>query len=371
MKILVTYVSAGSGHKRIAESITAYLKSNFSQHDIQIFDALDYTNLFLKKSYSGLYNFLVKYAKWAWWACFWFTDAKWLYLLSKPLMFISHRLTTAGFAKFLIKQNADIIISTHFLPSEIASFLKRSKRINSLLATVITDYGVHSYWIHSHTDLYAVASTATGDILISKGVEKQHIRITGLPVEDKFVIAHDRKNICGRLGIKEGEFTALIMTGSFGMGPIKEVARCLEGKAQLLVVCAKNQRLFKQLKDLNLKDVKVFGFISNVYELMAVSDIIITKPGGSTVSEILAMGLVPVFISAIPGQEYENARVLAEHGIGNTPANIKELESLVLDYKAHPEKLAAVKANMKKFFVPHADSELSNALCKGSVRPLN
>ncbi|MCX5712546.1 MAG: glycosyltransferase [Candidatus Omnitrophica bacterium] len=368
MKIFVTYVSAGSGHKKIAESIADHFKHDFPQYDIRILDALTYTNTILKKIYSGVYDFLVKYAKWLWSVCFWLTDVTWLYPLSRTLMFISHRLTTQGFANLLLKEQPDIVISTHFLPSEIVSYLKDKNRLQSSLVTVITDFGAHSYWIQNRTGLYCVASTATKEILISKGVADNRISVTGLPIDEKFSAAYDRSKVRVKLQLEDNRFTALIMTGSFGIGPIEEIVTCLQGKVRFLVVCARNDLLFKRLNMLNLPDVLVFGFIDYVYELMAVSDVIITKPGGSTISEILAFELPPIFISAIPGQEYENARVLNEYKIGVTPRSVNELAEIILDYKSHPEKIAAVKASMKKVFIPHADSELVNAIRKSGIR---
>jgi len=371
MKIFISYVSAGSGHKRIAESIAAYFKINCPAYEIRTMDALDYANPVLRDIYSKVYDFLVRFAKWLWKISFWFTDVKCFYFLSRPLMFISHRLTTSGFAKLLIKEQPDIIISTHFLSSEIAAHLKKTGKIKALLTTVITDYGVHSYWIHKNTDIYAVASLATKQILVSKGASQDCVHVTGLPVDDKFLARPNRELICGRLGLQKDKFTCLIMTGSFGIGPIEHIAEALHSNIQLLIVCARNNALYERLRKRNLDNVKIFGFVDFVYDLMAASDIIITKPGGSSISEILAMRLVPVFISAIPGQEYENARILNEYGIGISPRSTEELKLIVLDYKSHPEKISAVKADIKNIFIPHANSELCNVVCKSCVRTLN
>ena len=152
------------------------------------------------------------------------------------------------------------------------------------------------------------------------------------------------------------------MTGSFGSGPLEEIAESLCGQVQLLIVCAKNKKLFARLQKRNLENVKVFGFVNNAQELMAVSDIIITKPGGSSIAEFLSMELFPIFISAIPGQEQENIRILAGYGIGYAPKNIKQIKKLVVDLKNNPQKLQSLKKNVSQAARPAASEELASVI---------
>ena len=123
------------------------------------------------------------------------------------------------------------------------------------------------------------------------------------------------------------------MTGSFGSGPLEEIAESICAEVQVLVVCAKNKKLLSRLEKRNLENVKVFGFVNNAEELMAVSDVIVTKPGGSSIAEFLNMELFPIFISAIPGQEQENVKTLAAYGVGCAPKNIKEIKDLIVELK--------------------------------------
>jgi processive 1,2-diacylglycerol beta-glucosyltransferase len=114
-------------------------------------------------------------------------------------------------------------------------------------------------------------------------------------------------------------------------------------------------------------NVKAFGFINNPEELMAVSDIIITKPGGLTISEIAAMELAPLFISAIPGQEVGNIKVLKKYGIGLFASSIRDIKNIVLDLKEHQDKLNTIKDNIKKLKKPDCLKDIYNAVCQSSA----
>ncbi|MGA2775506.1 MAG: glycosyltransferase [Candidatus Omnitrophota bacterium] len=335
MKVFITYASAGAGHKKAAEAIYDYLKTNCLDAECRLIDVLDKADFIYKFAYKAGYTYLIRHLVWLWWAAFRVTYFKPLRFLTRRWVKISNLLHTNLFSQFLIQENPDYIISTHFLPSEIATVLKNRKIITSKLVTVITDFGVHPFWINNGTDLYVVASGVTKQDLVSEGVSEERIKESGIPVKVGFLKKHDRSSLCAKLGIDADKFTVLIMTGSFGIGPIKEIVELLYQDAQLLVVCALNKKLYEDLSRKSFPNVKVYAFVDNSDELMAVSDLVITKPGGLSISEILNIGLAPVFISSIPGQEKKNISVLSKFGIGYLPKNTKEIRDIVLDLKAN------------------------------------
>ncbi len=207
-----------------------------------------------------------------------------------------------------------------------------------------------------------MATVSTKQKLMEMGVEDQRIKESGIPVASTFAIRHDREKLAKKLGIDARKFTVLLMTGSFGLGPLEEIAESLCDQAQVLVVCAKNNKLLQRLEKRNLENVKVFGFIDNIQELMAVSDIMITKPGGSSIVELLNMELLPIFIAAIPGQERENAKALAGYGVGGVENNILEIKKVVLDLKNNPRKIEELKQKIREIKKPFACQELARVI---------
>ncbi|MDD5518951.1 MAG: glycosyltransferase, partial [Candidatus Omnitrophica bacterium] len=131
---------------------------------------------------------------------------------------------------------------------------------------------------------------------------------------------------------------------------------------QVLVVCAANKKLYDRLNKRNLPNVKVFGFVNNTEELMAACDIIVTKPGGSTIAEVINMGLVPIFISVIPGQEEGNVEALEEFGVSLTPKTVDAIKEMVLGFKNNPEKLQEMQSRVQKLKKPFSCQELAGVI---------
>lgn len=362
MKVLISYASAGAGHRRVAEAVYDYLRANRKDLELELVDILPFTGNFFRFCYNCGYSFLVHYAVWLWGFFFWMTEFRLTRWFSRKGALIANYFSCGKFVKYLIKNEFDFIISTHFLNSELAANLKLKNKIQAKLITVITDFGVHPFWVSKGTDLYVVASGLTRDKLWKLGVDEQKIQVSGIPFSSSFVKAQNRVQLAEKFGINPDRFTVLLMTGSFGSGPLEEIAQSLRSEAQVLVVCAKNEKLFTRLQKLNLENVKVFGFINNAQELMAVADIIVTKPGGSSITELLNMELFPIFISAIPGQEQENIRILVDYGVGYAPKNIKQIKELVVDLRNNPQKLQNLKKKVAQVAKPFACSEISRVI---------
>lgn len=344
--IILVYASAGAGHRKAAEAIYDYYRRSGRTADIRLIDVLDRTNFLVANLYAHGYLFLINHAIWLWRFIFWLTSVRTLGAVINRLNSLFNRINTLEFNRYLIKEQPEIIISTHFLSSEIAAYLKRTRKIKSQVITVITDFGVHPFWLSEGTDLYIAATSYTKETLINNGIEERRIRVYGIPVDYRFTRQYSQREARGKLGIGENRFTVLITTGSFGIGPVEKIVNALHKDVQLIVVCAKNKALYRRLNRRGYSDVKVFGFIDNIEEAMAASDIAIIKPGGLTISEILCMELIPLFICPIPGQETENIKILERYGIGRRIKNISGIREIVLGYKNNPQLIAEAKENI-------------------------
>ncbi|MCX5680018.1 MAG: glycosyltransferase [Candidatus Omnitrophica bacterium] len=159
----------------------------------------------------------------------------------------------------------------------------------------------------------------------------------------------DRKAIFHKTGLKEGVFTILVIGGGFGVGPIEDIVKevgKLSVKVQMAVVCGHNDDLVLRIEALKPTlpcDVKVLGFIDNVYEYMEISDILISKSGGITVSESLAKELPMIVISPIIGQETRNCDFIVKHNTAFRISRVQELKAIVEDLVRHPDKDRSMK----------------------------
>lgn len=323
-KVFIVYASAGAGHQKAAEAIYEYLNKTPTDLDLKLIDILDYSNHIVKLSYSRGYTFLITKLPWVWYILYRLSS----FFANNYFRFLFDYLACQPFVDLLKKEKPDVVISTHFLTNSIFGvFKKKYPRHTFCPITIITDYTLHPYWIGEGVDTYIASCDYTKDCLLRKGIIEDKIKVYGIPVKEKFYLPSDRKTAAQKLGVDPVKFTALIMTGAVGIGPIEEIVQALAADVQLLVICGRNQKLFDRLTKLNLANVKIYPLIDYVDELMSVSDVVLTKAGGLTISESLAKGLPMIFFSSIPGLETANARVITNYGasfIAKTVTKIKE-----------------------------------------------
>jgi processive 1,2-diacylglycerol beta-glucosyltransferase len=186
---------------------------------------------------------------------------------------------------------------------------------------IVTDFVVHPFWIYRNVDAYAVATPEIRAALIGRGIEPERIGVDGIPVNPRFgVRPHDRDALREALGLPGGAAVALVMGGGLGLGPVAATVRALARTAvpvTTVVIAGKNRRLERRIAEearANGGNVRVLGFVENVFDWMHAADVLVTKPGGLTTSEALAAGVPLVLLRPLPGQEERNARYLIARG---------------------------------------------------------
>lgn len=360
MKVLIVYATAGAGHRKAAEAVYHGLQSVQGVEPVLV-DVLDMTNPIFKRLYSQSYTLMVTRLPWLWKIVYGLMDVPSLQPIIRGLRRFCNALNAGKFHVFLKEQQFDCIVSTHFLPNEVAGFLKRREEIDARLISIITDYDVHHIWLAGGIDTYVVASEWTARRLEQLGIFPSKIAPVGIPVDPKFLVPKDRMKLRQRLGLRKDLFTVLIATGSFGMGPMEEIMNALPD-VQVIIVCGHNIQLYERLSAQKKELVKVCGLADNMEELMGACDLMITKPGGMSITESLVTGIPLVFFSAIPGQEENNVKVLKEHGIGVSGWAVKDLPELVRRYQNSVEEYQKARNAVRAFAKPGAVKEIINLI---------
>jgi processive 1,2-diacylglycerol beta-glucosyltransferase len=360
-RVLVLSASAGAGHLRAADAIEKALRVRGLASEVQHLDVLKYTNNVFRHLYSKAYIDLVNNAP---------EVLGWLYdHLDVPgrnetLRLAFDRLNTVPFINFLNKFHPDVAICTHFLPSEIISWLKSEKKVSILNAVVVTDLDVHAMWLCRYTEQYFVALEETKVHLVALGVPESKVTVSGIPIDPVFAEAKDALAMRRKHGLVEDRFTILVSAGGFGVGPVEHIIQALSGltrPAQVVVVCGRNEELRTRLTDAVRRFTKtsgvgfhLLGFTTEMDELMAASDLFVGKPGGLTTSEALAKGMPMVVINPIPGQEERNSDHLLEEGVAircnNLPALAYKIDRLIDE----PGKLHLMRGNALALGKPQA-----------------
>jgi processive 1,2-diacylglycerol beta-glucosyltransferase len=366
MKILITYGYAGIGHKKAAEAIYAVLKEQNAE--VQIVDVLDYTNAFFKFSYPRIYLFLINRTPTLWGFFYYLLD---LGIADKPLSPLRrflNNLNAKKFIRFILEEKPDIVISTHFLPSEVIAGLKRKGIFKGKLITVVTDFLPHSFWMVHDSDYFIAAIERTKKELVRRGINEEKVKVFGIPCNPVFGISKGRQKLIRELGMEEGFFNLLIMGGGFGTGPVREIVQsicnrksAIRDKVQTIVICGKNEKLFEDLNRLK-QDLKarlcIFGYMDNIDEFMEVSGSIITKSGGLTISEALSKKLPMIIIQPIPGQETRNCNVLTDYGTAVRANSVRAVKKHVTDFINLPEKIIGMKVRINLLSYPDAARDI-------------
>ena len=361
-KILIAYATAGIGHKKASMAVKAALDETAAQGPTQvsIIDALDYTNAFFKWSYLKAYLLMVNKLPTFWGLAYYITDNRYVDILISFIRRVNNWINSRKLERYLAEVRPDVVISTHFFVSEVVSDLKKRGLCRSRLITVVTDYRLHSWWVADHTDMYVVGGEDAKKDLLSWQVPEEKIRVLGIPVEPVFSKRLDTTAILEKSGLREDKFTILIVGGGFGVGPIEDIIKIagnISEKVQIIAVCGHNENLVKRLEALKpgLKaDLKILGFVDNVYEYMEVAEVLISKSGGITTSESLAKELPLIVIAPIIGQETRNCDFLIDHRAALRLKNVGELRGVLEDLHSHPEKLRELTEAIRLIKKPNA-----------------
>ncbi|MCO5386178.1 MAG: glycosyltransferase [Desulfosporosinus sp.] len=347
LKVLVFSASFGNGHLRAAEAVIEGIQIQEPSAIIMHLDFGDFLskpiNTMIKNIYGEIINHIPKL-----WGRFYYKTS-----MVQPRSLSQRFLNKLGRKEFLRYINVfkpDFIVCTYPTVSSVLAQLRYEKVLKVPVVTIITDYTVHSHWVHPSVDRYIVACTEVKDSLIAWGIEGSRIHVTGIPVSPKFEDQTDRGYILSKLGLKLNLPTFLVMGGSYGV--LKSANRICKKLAnskvpvQAIIVCGKNEKLYHSLKELIIQarnPIVRLEYVHNVEELMSVSDLIITKAGGLTVSEALTKHLPLVIYKPIPGQEEENAHYVQKIGAGIVAHTEAELGQLINHFLMNPGEVAKMR----------------------------
>lgn len=324
-KILIFYGSYGGGHLSAANSIKEHLNEVNPNIEVKLIDCIQYVNKAINKLSTTAYNEMAKKAPWAWGKIYSSSQKGALAHFTTN----SNKLMALKLKKLIKCENPDLIISTHPFSTQMCAFLKKRHAINVKLATVLTDYAPHDQWLvfSDYCNYFFVAHEAMKKSLIRKGIDSNKIFATGIPLSNRFLMHYNKEEILNNLGLKPNKTTILFFAGGkfgLGKGNTDKILRTLAEQfsdIQVVAISGKNQKIKKEFNNIVLEtdsedSIKVLEYTNMVPQLMTISDLVITKPGGLTVTESLASGLPIIIINPIPGQEEENAEYLEKSQVG-------------------------------------------------------
>ncbi len=364
MKLLILSVSAGAGHVRAADAIVKAAEAAHPPLAATHIDLLSLVPKEFRTFYGEQYIKLVEKLPQLWSYLYSKSDRPSRDSLVGKLKRAAEKLNTRKLNAEIERLAPDVILCTHFLPAELLSRQRARGRQLPPLWVQVTDFDVHALWVHPHVDRYCVANEEVAFRLADRGIPRERIFITGIPVMPQFSTPLERAVCARELGLAPEKFTVLMMAGGAGVGSLDELAERLlrlPDEMQLVALAGRNAELLKRLQALALRHPgRLFplGFTTTVERLMTAADLVVTKPGGLSVSECLAKRRPMLLVSPIPGQEERNADYLLEAG-----AALKAVDGATLGFKlqrllADRPLLAAMSAAAERISRPQAGAEV-------------
>ena len=360
-RILVLSASVGAGHLRAAQAVELALRELAPDADVRNVDVLTLTNAAFRKIYGQAYLDLVNKAPHV---------LGYIYdLLDKPrrpkstrdrFRLALEKLNLPKFCDLIACERWDVIVNTHFLPAEIIASLRRKRKMHVPQITVTTDFETHRLWVNQPCERYCTATEEGAAYLRHWGVPAEHTLVTGIPIHPVFSRPKDRQLCLKNQGLVGDRPVVLQLAGGFGVGPIEKLYRGLleiELPLEIVVVAGKNESARKQIERVEPPTrhrVKVLGFTDQMDELMAAADVVLSKPGGLTTSEVLARGAAMAIINPIPGQESRNSDFLLENGAAIKINNVATLSLKLTSLLQDRGRLARLKENARRLGKPQA-----------------
>lgn len=368
IRVLVTYATAGAGHRRAAEAIAQAVRAQQPSADVQCVDVLDYTPPGFREAYARTYFFLVRYLSWVWRISYALLDHDLVYRCVQPLRRCWNLWIARRFVTLLNAQPPDAVIATHFLAADVCSAGKLVGWFRGALVVVVTDLHPHWFWVSQEPDAIVVAAEESRALLQRRGIAPARIYVIGIPVGEPFGTTEDPAALRRRWDLAPERLTVLVTSGGTTVGRFEQVVHDLlalevvvPGRLQLLVVCGDDTGTQQRLTEVARRSpmpVRVFGFVDYMAQLMAVSDLIVAKAGGLTVSEALARGVPLILYHIIPGQEQMNAHFVVRQGAGVIAESPHHVAEMVRQLVTDASRLEAMRQSARRLGRPNAAREI-------------
>ena len=369
-RVLLLTGSIGSGHTRAAQAVSeAMLRANAAQWALVV-DALAYASAPFRAIYRDAYIKLIEAAP---------TAIGWLYRSSDTveggaMRRAVQRAALARLRRMIASDKPDTIVCTHFLAAELVSGMVERGEWTGTFAVVVTDLDAHAMWaVCPRADRWFVALPETVEILAGKGVPRERMVVTGIPIAGAFSARMPpRAELRERFGLARGGPMLLVSGGGVGASLLEKTLQqvlAMPIDCSVALVCGKNEPLRRRASNIVARrgesrvKCAVLGFTDRMHELMHAADLSIGKPGGLTSSEALACGLPMAIAYPVPGQEERNSDHLLEWGAAIRLNSPESFGWRVAQLLGDPERLSAMRMAARARAKPFAAEAIVEEIC--------
>ncbi|MEB2269530.1 diglucosyl diacylglycerol synthase [Bacillus safensis] len=356
-KILILTANYGNGHMQVAKTLYDECKSQGFEH-VVVSNLYQESNPIVSEVTQYLYLKSFSIGK-QFYRLFYYGVDK---IYNKRKFNIYLKMGNKRLDELIQLHNPDIIIIT-FPMIVVPEYRNKTGKVIPTF-NVMTDFCLHKIWVHENIDRYYVATDYVKQKLVEIGTHPSDVKVTGIPIRPQFEADVPKSMIYKKYGLSSDKKVLLIMAGAHGvLKNVKELceALLLDSEVQIVVVCGKNSALKQSLSDLEKAhpdQLKALGYVEQIDELFRVTDCMITKPGGITLTEATAIGVPVILYKPVPGQEKENALFFEDYGAAIVINRHEDILESVTNLLQDEEKLETMKQNMKKLHLKQSSQTI-------------
>ncbi len=283
----------------------------------------------------------------------------------------AHEFTAGNLRPLILRERPDVVVCTHAFPCGAMAAYKRLYADAPPVVGIVTDLAVHGFWIHGNIEGYVVATDAMRDALLARGVSRERVLVSGIPVRPEFSRPPEpRDALRERLDLPRDRQIVLLMGGGLGIAPLERMMRKLEAVRLPLagvVISGRNaavERRLSRCAESVSYPVRVLRFVENVYDYMHAADALVTKPGGLSTAEALVAGVPLVLCKPLPGQEERNASILVKAGAAIESRAMDELPAAIERVLTDARKRDALMAAAGHLARPNAAGDAAQMIAR-------
>ena len=354
MKILILSCNTGEGHNSAAKAIGEALERQGVEYEIK--DSLAFASESFSKQVCKAYIKLTLNLPKAMGATYKMAENN--KSRHKSFIYTVNSICAPALHKYLEKTKPDAVVMTHLFAGEVMTAVKKQYAYKIPTYLVSTDYDVCPRFEETDVDRYFIPHEHLTQDFVDRGIPKQKLSVTGIPISHRFLETLGQSEAKKRLKLHEKIHYALVMTGSMGYGSTKDLVDLFLKTAPadygVVVLGGNNTRMKTELRERypGNKRVAVIDFTTEVPLYMDACDLLLTKPGGLSSTEAAAHGIPLIHTTPIPGCETDNLAFFGYHGMSlgakDTADAVRLATYLLGDHAAQERMLAAQNQYMKK-----------------------
>ncbi len=363
-RVLIATASVGAGHNAAARAIAAGLEALPHPPEVEILDVLDLAPWSFRAYYAKGFAFTVTHMPIAYGIGYHLANhpqGPKLGLMERRRLWHERR-AMKKFREHMRNIQTDLVIHTHFLAPPILSHMSARGLFDATQFVAITDHDPHRFWFAGAIKRWFLPSDTGLEKLVRWGIDRDAITVSGMPIHPRWTREPERARILADWRLPADKRIVLLSGGTdFTCGPVVKTARkilqlCPE--ISLVVLGGRNKKLLGKLAQLagQIDGLFPVSFTDKVDELVKVSDMMITKPGGITTAECIAAGTPMILQKPVPGQESDNAKYFVKNGAAIVTRRYSDAPRQVRKLLDDNETLQQLSDNARKLFMPGTDT---------------